>query len=88
MGIETPADPEVDRVEGQIRAINPYAKVHRTERCAIPLDQVLDRNAFDLSRILDVEPDFLEEGLPPAAERQGRIALRSKVKALLLQMAR
>ncbi|MFY9292332.1 MAG: GTP-binding protein [Methylorubrum rhodinum] len=53
---------DLDRVEGRIRAINPYAKVHRTERCAIPLDQVLDRNAFDLSRILDVEPDFLEEG--------------------------
>ena len=28
----------------------------------MPLDQVLDRNAFDLSRILDIEPDFLEEG--------------------------
>ena len=53
---------DLDRVEGQIRAINPWAKVHRTERCAIPLDEVLDRNAFDLSRILDVEPDFLEEG--------------------------
>ena len=53
---------DLDRVESRIRAINPWAKVHRTERCAIPLDQVLDRNAFDLSRILDVEPDFLEEG--------------------------
>ncbi len=53
---------DLDRVEGQIRAINPWAKIHRTERCAIPLDQVLDRNAFDLARILDVEPDFLEEG--------------------------
>ena len=53
---------DLDRVEGRIRAINPWAKVHRTERCAIPLDQVLDRNAFDLSRILDIEPDFLEEG--------------------------
>ncbi|MCC0808618.1 GTP-binding protein [Methylobacterium sp. W2] len=55
-----PAD--LDRVEGLIRAINPYAKVHRTSRCDVPLDQVLDRNAFDLSRILDIEPDFLEEG--------------------------
>ena len=53
---------DLDRVEGQIRAINPYAQVHRTERCAIPLDAVLDRKAFDLGRILDLEPDFLEEG--------------------------
>jgi G3E family GTPase len=55
-----PAD--LDRVEGLIRSINPYAKVHRTSRCDVALDQVLDRNAFDLSRILDIEPDFLEEG--------------------------
>ncbi|KQT58653.1 cobalamin biosynthesis protein CobW [Methylobacterium sp. Leaf456] len=53
---------DLDRVEGRIRAINPWAKVHRTQRCDIALDQVLDRNAFDLSRILDIEPDFLEEG--------------------------
>ena len=55
-----PAD--LDRVEGLIRSINPYAMVHRTSRCDVALDQVLDRNAFDLSRILDIEPDFLEEG--------------------------
>ena len=53
---------DLDRVEGQIRAINPYAKIHRTSRCDVPLDQVLDRNAFDLGRILDIEPEFLEEG--------------------------
>jgi G3E family GTPase len=49
-------------VEGRIRAINPYARLHRTERCAVPLDAVLGRNAFDLERILEIEPDFLEEG--------------------------
>src|SRR5580700_3589010 len=50
---------ELDEVEGRIRAINPYAKVHRTERCMIPLPEVLGRNAFDLDRILDIEPEFL-----------------------------
>ena len=55
-----PAD--LDRIEARIRAINPYARIHRTERCAVPLDAVLERNAFDLGRILDLEPDFLEEG--------------------------
>src|SRR4051812_25344309 len=50
---------ELREVELRIRGINPYAKVHATERCRIPLDQVLDRNAFDLDRILDTEPDFL-----------------------------
>ena len=51
---------ELREVELRIRAINPYAKLHRTERCALPLSEVLDRNAFDLARILDIEPAFLE----------------------------
>jgi len=46
-------------VEARIRGINPYAKLHRTERSQIALDEVLDRKAFDLDRILDIEPDFL-----------------------------
>jgi G3E family GTPase len=50
---------ELSEVEARIRGINPYAKVHKTERAQIALDQVLGRNAFDLDRILDIEPDFL-----------------------------
>jgi G3E family GTPase len=51
---------ELREVEARIRGINPYAKVHRTERAQIPLSEVLGRNAFDLDRILDIEPDFLD----------------------------
>jgi len=47
-------------VEARIRAINPYARVHKTQRCQIPLAEVLGRNAFDLSRIVALEPDFLQ----------------------------
>ncbi len=47
-------------VEKQIRAINPFAQVHRAERCGLDLREVLDRGAFDLQRILSVAPDFLE----------------------------
>lgn len=50
---------ELAEVEARIRAINPYAKLHRTERCSVALADVLDRGAFDLDRILDIEPDFL-----------------------------
>jgi G3E family GTPase len=49
-------------VEARIRGINPYAKLHRTERCKIALPEVLGRNAFDLDRILDIEPEFLNDG--------------------------
>jgi G3E family GTPase len=51
---------ELAEVEGRIRAINPYATLHRANRCDVPLDAVIGRNAFDLDRILDIEPAFLE----------------------------
>ena len=51
---------ELAEVEARIRGINPYAKLHRTERCKVALSDVLERGAFDLDRILDIEPDFLE----------------------------
>ena len=51
---------DLSEVEARIRGINPYAKVHKTERCKIALPEVLGRNAFDLDRILEIEPDFLD----------------------------
>ena len=51
---------ELAEVEARIRAINPYAKLHRTERCRVALADVLERGAFDLDRILEIEPEFLE----------------------------
>src|SRR6478736_4407186 len=54
------APDELSEVEARIRGINPYAKLHRTERCKVALPEVLGRNAFDLDRILDIEPTFLE----------------------------
>src|SRR3569833_1166845 len=51
--------PELAEVEARIRGINPYAKLHRTERCKVAISDVLERGAFDLARILGIEPDFL-----------------------------
>ena len=51
--------PELAEVEARIRGINPYAKLHRTERCKVALADVLERGAFDLDRILELEPEFL-----------------------------
>jgi G3E family GTPase len=52
---------ELATVEARIRQINPYASLHRTERCDVDLDKVLGRDAFNLDRILDIEPQFLTE---------------------------
>ena len=51
---------ELAEIEARIRGINPYARLHRTERAKIDIAEVLGRNAFDLGRILDIEPAFLE----------------------------
>ena len=52
---------ELEEVERRIRAINKFATIHRTQRSAVPVTDVLDRGAFDLARILERKPDFLEE---------------------------
>jgi G3E family GTPase len=52
---------ELAEVELRIRAINPYASLHRAVNADVPLEAVLERNAFDLDRILKIEPDFLGE---------------------------
>ncbi len=51
---------ELANVEQVIRQINPIAEIHRTQRAEIDLSKVLGRNAFDLTRILDNDPHFLE----------------------------
>ena len=53
----TPA--ELREVEARIRAINPYATLHRAQNCDVAIADVLERRAFDLDRILDIEPEFL-----------------------------
>ena len=55
------APEELSELEARIRGLNPYARLHRTERAKIDINEVLGRNAFDLDRILDIEPNFLED---------------------------
>jgi G3E family GTPase len=50
---------ELADVDARIRGINPYARLHHTQRSNIAIDEVLGRNAFDLDRILEIEPEFL-----------------------------
>ncbi|MDX3928959.1 MAG: GTP-binding protein [Shinella sp.] len=52
---------ELKAVEDRIRRINPTASILRSERCDLDIPSLLDRRAFDLDRILEVEPDFLDE---------------------------
>ena len=47
-------------IEARIRRINPTTVIRRATRCDVPLDAILDRRAFDLDRVLEFEPDFLD----------------------------
>ena len=48
-------------VRRRIASLNRFAKVMETVHSAAPLDQVLHKRAFDLSRILEIEPGLLTE---------------------------
>ncbi|MCO6049740.1 GTP-binding protein [Mesorhizobium sp. RP14(2022)] len=51
---------ELAKVEATIRAINPTARIHKTERSGVALESVLDQGAFDLKRVLEDDPHFLD----------------------------
>ncbi|MDS1137958.1 CobW family GTP-binding protein [Nitratireductor indicus] len=55
---------ELAAVESTIRAINPTARILRAERAGVSLRDVLDRGAFDLKRVLDNDPHFLDHDDP------------------------
>jgi G3E family GTPase len=59
--IDLVSDEELAGVEARIRSMNPMARIHKTNHCAVPVADVLDRGAFDLDRILEIEPEFLTE---------------------------
>ncbi|WDF70912.1 CobW family GTP-binding protein [Novosphingobium sp. KACC 22771] len=48
-------------VRQRITRLNSVARLHETQRCNAPLDEVLKRGSFDLDRILEIEPAFLLE---------------------------
>ena len=56
---------ELKAVEAAIRRLNPLAPIHRAQRSNVPLDAILGRGGFDLDRISDLDPEFLN---PPHGE--------------------
>jgi G3E family GTPase len=52
---------ELKSVENKVRAINAYAPIHHTQKSDVELKKILNKGAFDLNRILEFEPNFLED---------------------------
>ncbi|MDI9348566.1 MAG: GTP-binding protein [Candidatus Symbiobacter sp.] len=53
---------ELDAVEGKIRAINRFCEIIRTQEGVIDPKLILGRQAFELEKILAVDPGFLRNG--------------------------
>ncbi|MFA4995410.1 MAG: GTP-binding protein [Bdellovibrionales bacterium] len=51
---------DLSQLEASIRRINRYAKIIRTTRCNVALNQILGLGSFDLDAILKRDPDFLK----------------------------
>jgi G3E family GTPase len=58
-------EPELREVEARLHTINAIAPIHRAQRAEVNLDTILGRGGFDLNRIIDLEPHFLN---PPHGE--------------------
>ncbi len=56
---ELVAEGELRIVEARLRKLNPFAPIHRAQRANVALNAVLGRGAFDLARMVSLEPDFL-----------------------------
>ena len=57
--IELADERELQVIESRLRSLNSLATIHRAQRAKVALDAVLGRGAFDLARIVSLEPDFL-----------------------------
>ena len=53
-----PAD--LDALEQRLRAINATAPMYRCQNAAVDMDKILGVNGFDLDRVMQINPHFLE----------------------------
>lgn len=66
---------DLEQLERQVRSMNALAKIHRAERCDMPLHAVLNVKAFDLKNALAIEPDFLDESAHEHDQTVSSVAL-------------
>ncbi|MDQ3623666.1 MAG: GTP-binding protein [Verrucomicrobiota bacterium] len=52
---------QLQRLEEQVRALNPQASVFRTNHSQVNLKELLDMHAFDVDQKLAADPEFLNE---------------------------
>jgi G3E family GTPase len=73
----------LSELEDRIRKISATTRMVRTENSRIPIDEILDIHAFDLSQKLEIDPTFMEPEYP--FEWAGIYSLPSGEYELVLQ---
>jgi G3E family GTPase len=63
------SEDDLRHVEARIKRINPLAPIHRAQRSNVPLDAIIGKHSFDLERITELEPEFLN----PAHGEDGHV---------------
>jgi G3E family GTPase len=66
---ELVSEEDLRTIEARLRRLNPLAPIHRAVRSNVRLDAILGRGGFDLARITELEPDFLN----PAHGDEGHV---------------
>ncbi len=55
------SEAELMLVEARLRSLNPFAIIYHTKNSDIAVDKILGRGAFDLERVISLDPEFLHE---------------------------
>jgi len=55
-------DSDLARVESKLREVNKYAPIIRCQNAAVAMENVLGIKAFELERVLEMDPEFLGDG--------------------------
>jgi len=57
--VDLVSEADLDRVEKRLRSLNAFAPIVRTQYSEVSADNVLNIRGFDLKRVLEMDPEFL-----------------------------
>ncbi|MCU0570302.1 MAG: GTP-binding protein [Oculatellaceae cyanobacterium Prado106] len=77
---------QLAKLEQQIQAMNPAAKIYPTERSQISLDAILNISAFNLDRALSLDNQFLQKHVHEHDKTIGSVSLSEPGKIDTLQL--
>ena len=74
---------QIETVKNKIKSLNSQVRIIEAQQGNVPMDELLDKATFDLSRILEIEPGLLEED-PDDHEHDDEVTSISLVSDKLL----